>query len=470
MRPFGKSGSREGRRARLRRYASLFALLPIVTLDLAACSFFAEEEEAQPRIAALQTLDEDPAYPNLATVPDQAPLPSSRVRRLDLQQGLAADRENAIYTDEDLRADPAILPLPQQAATPAPSPRVAAPAPALPEISAPPPPDYIEQGDSPPPPEIGPAPTQAPAAVSSPALPEPPAQPSLEPVLPDYATSPQVDATAPATVLLQQQAVQVQVAEAQRLQAMVMQQQAMAEQARLQAIEQQRLRQQIIDRNAYQLQTLQQQARAQMAALPQAVPAVPQPGYPVFPPQAPAPLPAPVLPVTPAYPQQPPGQPPAPSYPQVAAAYPPASPTPGAEPLGGDGFSAAQSAPGSASGAPSGQLVGLIYFGHGSSGLDDNDRQVLRQIAAIQAQAGGRPIRVVGHASSRTSVVDPVKHRMANLAISKRRAESVAKEFMRLGLSQGQVSVVARADSQPVYHEFMPTGEAGNRRVEIFIQ
>ena len=443
-------------------------------LELAACSFFSEEEEAQPRIAALRTIDqEDPAYPNLASVPEQAPLPSSRVRRLTLQKGLAADRDNAVYTDEDLRADPAILPLPQEAATtgqPAlqPSARTAAPAPALPQI-APPSPATADQGDSaPPPPAIGPVPQAPPAGISQPALPEPPAAPaqrSGDNVLPDYAASP---ASAPATVLLQQQAVQVQVAEAQRLQAMVLQQQAMAEQARLQAIEQQRVRQQIIDRNAYQLQTLQLQARAQMAALPQAVPAVPPLGQPGLPPGGPIPLPAPVLPGTPADPQQPPAPPP--SYPQVAAAYPPANPTPGAAPLGGDGFSAGQAAPANQPAAASGQLVGLIYFGHGSAGLDDNDRQVLRRIAAIQQQAGGRPIRVVGHSSSRTNVIDPVKHRMANLAISKKRAESVARELMRLGLAQGQVAVVAKADSQPVYHEFMPTGEAGNRRVEIFIE
>lgn len=468
MRPFGKLCSREGRRARLGRYASLLALWPLITLNVAACSFFAEEEAAQPRIAALQTLDqEDAAYPNLASVPDRAPIPSSRVKRLDLQKGLAADRENAIYTDEDLRADPAILPLTQQAPAAAQSPRVAAGRAAAPEVAAPPPPDYIEQGDSPPPPEIGPVAAEPRRAPSSPAMPAAPA--AAEPVLPDYGSSPEV----PATVLLQQQAVQVQVAEAQRLQAMVMQQQAMAEQARLQAIEQQRMRQQIIDRNAYQLQTLQLQARAQMAALPQAVPAVPplaNPGFPApgFPAVAPVPQAAPVVPVTPAIPQQPPGR--VPAFPQVAAAYPPANPTPGAAPLGGDGFSAGQAAPAGTPAQGGGQLVGLIYFGHGSSGLDNNDREVLRQIAAIQARAGGRPIRVVGHSSSRTSVTDPVKHRKANLAISKRRAESVARELMRLGLSQNQVTVLARADTQPVYHEFMPTGEAGNRRVEIFIQ
>ena len=386
MRPFGVLGSKERYRARLRRYASLIALAPIVTLDLAACSFFTEEEPLAPRITALQTLESDPAYPNLASVPDQAPLPSSRVQRLDLEQGLAADRDNATYTDEKLRADPAILPLPQTAA--APPPRVAAPATAN---VAPPPPDYIEQGDSAPPPAIGPVPSQAPAATSrpappSPALPAPP-QGVAEPVLPDYGASPEV----PATVLLQQQAVQVQVAEAQRLQAMVLQQQAMAEQARLQAIEQQRLRQQIIDRNAYQLQTLQLQARAQMAVLPQAVPAIPPLAQPGFPATAPVPQPAPVLPVTPAYPQQPPGQPPV-YPPQVAAAYPPTAPGPEVAPLGGQGLSGGQAAP---VGPATGQLVGLIYFGHGSF-RSRRQRSTCLAADRSDSSAGWRPAHPCG--------------------------------------------------------------------------
>lgn len=471
--PFGKPGSREGRRARLRRYASLLALLPVLTLDLSACSFFLLEEEGElepQRIAALKTADQEEAYPNLAGVPDQAPLPSSRVRRLVLQKGLTADRENAIYTDEDLRADPAILPMPQPAATPSVAGSIATASPAPADLSAPPPPDYVEQGDSAPPPAM-PEPPAMPSmpsngGMAAPAMPQTGPQAIEQPTMPDYRASPEVNAAQQQpTVLLQQQAVQVQIAEAQRLYSQAAQQQAMAEQARLQEIQQQVLRQQIIDRNAWQLQTLQYQAHMQMAALPQQIPVAPPPSSPAYPPAAAIYPQTPSLPQAPAYPQQPPGQPPLPGYPQVAAAYPPAGPAASAAPLGGDGFSAAQSVPG----AQLGQLVGLIYFGHASSGLDENDRDVLRQIVALQQQ-GGRPIRIIGHASSRTAVVDPVQHRMANLEISKRRAESVARELVRLGIRQDQVMIVARSDSEPVYHEFMPTGEAGNRRVEIFLE
>ena len=82
----------------------------------------------------------------------------------------------------------------------------------------------------------------------------------------------------------------------------------------------------------------------------------------------------------------------------------------------------------------------------------------------------GAGIRVIGHASARTRTVDPVQHRVANLEVSQRRADSVAAALVRLGAARDRVRVEARADTLPVYHEFMPTGEAGNRRAEIFLE
>ena len=51
--------------------------------------------------------------------------------------------------------------------------------------------------------------------------------------------------------------------------------------------------------------------------------------------------------------------------------------------------------------AAGGQLVAVIYFGHGSSQLDGKDRAVLRDVASLHRQRGGT-IRVVGHASAQT--------------------------------------------------------------------
>ncbi len=115
------------------------------------------------------------------------------------------------------------------------------------------------------------------------------------------------------------------------------------------------------------------------------------------------------------------------------------------------------------------ELVAVIYFGYGSTVLNENDREILRDVAALQKQAGGT-VRIVGHASARTGIVDSVQHRLANLETSLQRANAVAAQLVRLGVARGRVAAEAKADSQPVYHEFMPTGEAGNRRAEIFLE
>jgi outer membrane protein OmpA-like peptidoglycan-associated protein len=115
------------------------------------------------------------------------------------------------------------------------------------------------------------------------------------------------------------------------------------------------------------------------------------------------------------------------------------------------------------------QLVAVIYFGHSSAQLDASDRGVLREVVALHRQRGGR-IRVIGHASAHTGVVDQIKHRTANFAMSLKRANAVAAGLVALGAAKDEVRAEARGDAQPVFHEFMPTGEAGNRRTEIFLE
>lgn len=112
--------------------------------------------------------------------------------------------------------------------------------------------------------------------------------------------------------------------------------------------------------------------------------------------------------------------------------------------------------------------VATIHFNNGSSRLDSNDLQVLQKVAALQQQSGG-VVRIIGHASSRTRSMDPVRHKMVNYNISVARADTIAKQLVRLGASKGHVLVGAVSDTQPKYYEVMPTGEAGNRRAEIYI-
>ena len=112
--------------------------------------------------------------------------------------------------------------------------------------------------------------------------------------------------------------------------------------------------------------------------------------------------------------------------------------------------------------------VAVIQFSNGATNLTKNERAILRKVVALHKERGGS-IRVVGHASSRTRDMDPVRHKMVNWSVSTSRANTIAKEFLRLGVSANNLYVGAMADNEPVYYEVMPSGEAGNRRAEIYI-
>jgi len=113
--------------------------------------------------------------------------------------------------------------------------------------------------------------------------------------------------------------------------------------------------------------------------------------------------------------------------------------------------------------------VATIRFENGSSRLSSLDRQILANVMRLKKERGGR-IRVIGHASSRTQNTDVVKHKMINFEVSAARADAIAKELMRMGADRAQLQIDAISDSAPLYLEVMPTGEAGNRRAEIYLE
>jgi len=112
--------------------------------------------------------------------------------------------------------------------------------------------------------------------------------------------------------------------------------------------------------------------------------------------------------------------------------------------------------------------VATILFKNGSSGLDATDRRILADVARIQRQNGG-VVRVVGHASARTKNMDPSLHKRTNFNVSVKRANQVASELKRMGISSEMILTAAVGDNHPVFLEVMPSGEAGNRRTEIYL-
>ena len=123
--------------------------------------------------------------------------------------------------------------------------------------------------------------------------------------------------------------------------------------------------------------------------------------------------------------------------------------------------------------AAGGQLVAVIYFGQGSSQLDGKDRAVLRDVATLHRQRGGI-IRVVGYASAQTVAADRPGTRIgrdpASSGMSLKRANSVATGLIALGADRGRVRAEAGGGNQPAGLDVTVTGEAGNRRAEIFLE
>ena len=66
--------------------------------------------------------------------------------------------------------------------------------------------------------------------------------------------------------------------------------------------------------------------------------------------------------------------------------------------------------------------------------------------------------------------MDPVQHLLVNFNVSFNRANAVARELVRQGVPSEAVFVAAMSDSQPLYYEVMPAGDAGNQRVEIHFE
>jgi flagellar motor protein MotB len=116
-----------------------------------------------------------------------------------------------------------------------------------------------------------------------------------------------------------------------------------------------------------------------------------------------------------------------------------------------------------------GQQVGLILFQNGSTSLQPGDKDLLLRVAAL-ARQNRSVVRVVGHASGRTGEMDMSRHQNKNLDISMSRANAAAAELRAAGVPADSIVVEAKGDSEPVYRETMPSGEAGNRRVDVYLQ
>ncbi len=113
----------------------------------------------------------------------------------------------------------------------------------------------------------------------------------------------------------------------------------------------------------------------------------------------------------------------------------------------------------------------VVFFPGDGTTLNSSAREKVKEaVADFKAKGSTGFLKVVGHASSRTTNMPLDAHLALIFKKSQARANAVAHEIIREGIPADKVLVNAVGDSQPVYYESMPKGEEGNRRAEIFIQ
>lgn len=114
-----------------------------------------------------------------------------------------------------------------------------------------------------------------------------------------------------------------------------------------------------------------------------------------------------------------------------------------------------------------GQPVATIRFGEGGARLAAGDRGTLARVAAMAQETGGR-VRIVGHAGRPGG--EGTKSEVADFNLSMDRANAVAQELMRNGISSERLKIEAVGDAEPLVIAGSGAAEAPNRRAEIFIE
>ena len=110
--------------------------------------------------------------------------------------------------------------------------------------------------------------------------------------------------------------------------------------------------------------------------------------------------------------------------------------------------------------APEATRSYLVFFDWNRADLSAHARQVIAEAATAAPRVSTTRIDVSGHADSSGPAG-------INLALSRRRAETVSAELVRLGVARDTISITALGDSRPLKPAGPGAQEQQNRRVEI---
>jgi OmpA-OmpF porin, OOP family len=105
----------------------------------------------------------------------------------------------------------------------------------------------------------------------------------------------------------------------------------------------------------------------------------------------------------------------------------------------------------------------LVFFDWDRADLTDRARQIISEAAQNARRVQATKIEVAGHA-------DRSGTPQYNMGLSKRRADNVAAELVRQGISRNEIAVTAFGETRPLVPTADGVREPQNRRVEIVLR
>ncbi len=118
---------------------------------------------------------------------------------------------------------------------------------------------------------------------------------------------------------------------------------------------------------------------------------------------------------------------------------------------------------------PEGALrVAVIQFPRAAVVIDEESLEVLSQVAAY-AQQSRSGVWLFGFTSQRIELASGGTAEESSRNVAARRVRAVAIALARGGVPIEQMKLITRGSTDPLYIESAPAGEAGNRRVEIYL-
>jgi outer membrane protein OmpA-like peptidoglycan-associated protein len=113
--------------------------------------------------------------------------------------------------------------------------------------------------------------------------------------------------------------------------------------------------------------------------------------------------------------------------------------------------------------APAPARTYLVFFDWDRADLTDRARQIIAEAAQNARRVQSTRIEVAGHADRSGSP-------QYNMGLSRRRADNVAAELVRQGISRNEIAITAYGETRPLVPTADGVREPQNRRVEIVLR